>query len=144
MKIHWKLIIAQKFRVVFQISRPANLPQKWFSTQNGLLDVKSQIRQTPTMEASNFWRNQAKSMMHPFKGCPMVSVWFFKKLKAPMAWGQSHLKTLHTKVRFEYWAIFEGYLWAEIFENQLWTFCQSLIFNVFLYIFKIKDEKQLI
>ena len=60
-------MIDQNLRVVFQISRPANIPQKWFSTQNGPLDVRYQIRQTQTMEASNFWRNQAKSMMHPFK-----------------------------------------------------------------------------
>ena len=46
MKIHWKLIIDQKFRVVFQITQPANIPKKWFSTQNEPLDVTSQIRQT--------------------------------------------------------------------------------------------------
>ena len=96
MKIHWKLIIYQNFRVVFRISRPGNIPQKWFSTQNEPLGVTFQMRLTPTMEASNFWRNQAKSMMHPFKntfkGCTMLSVWFFKKWKVPMVWGQSHLK----------------------------------------------------
>ena len=85
MKIHWKLIIYQNFRVVFQISRPGNIPQKWFSTQNEPLGVTFQMRLTPTMEASNFWRNQAKSTMHPFKntfkGCTMLSVWFFKKWK---------------------------------------------------------------
>ena len=90
MKIHWKLIIYQNFRVVFQISRPGNIPQKWFSTQNEPLGVTFQMRLTPTMEASNFWRNQAKSTMHPFKntfkGCTMLSVWFFKKMKAPMVW----------------------------------------------------------
>ena len=102
MKIHWKLIIYQNFRVVFRISRPGNIPQKWFSTQNEPLGVTFQMRLTPTMEASNFWRNQAKSTMHPFKntfkGCTMLSVWFFKKWKVPMVWGQSHLK--HDTQRF--------------------------------------------
>ena len=55
-------MIDQKFRVVFQISQLANIPQKWFSTQKGPLDVRSQMRQTSTMEASDFWRNQAKTM----------------------------------------------------------------------------------
>ena len=59
-------MIDQKFRVVFQISQLANIPQKWFSTQNVLLDVRSQMRQTPTMEASDFWRNQAKTMAQSF------------------------------------------------------------------------------
>ena len=59
-------MIDQKFRVVFQISQLANIPQKWFSTQNGPLDVRSQMRQTPTMEASDFWINQAKTMVHSF------------------------------------------------------------------------------
>ena len=96
MKIHWKLIIFQNLRVVFQISRPGNIPQKWFSTQNEPLGVTFQMGLTPTSEASNFWRNQAKSTMHPFKntfeGCTMLSVWFFRKWKVPMVWAQSHLE----------------------------------------------------
>ena len=136
MKIHRKSIIYHKFRVVFQISRPGNIPQKWFSTQNEPLGVTFKMRQTPTMEASNFWRNQPKSMMHPFKntfkGCTMLSVNFFKKWKVPMAWGQSHLK--RDIQRFEYSTIFEGYFRAEIFEKQLWTSGEWLIFNVFSYI----------
>ena len=56
-------MIDQKFRVVFQISQLENIPQKWFSTQNGPLHVRSQMRQTPAMEASDFWRNQAKIMV---------------------------------------------------------------------------------
>ena len=59
-------MIDQQFRVVFQISQLANIPQKWFSTQNGPLDVRFQMRQTPTMEACDFWRNQAKTMVHSF------------------------------------------------------------------------------
>ena len=49
-------------------------------------------------------------------------------------------ETKHLKVRFEYWTIFKGYLQAKIFEKQLWTFGQKLIFNEFTYIFKIKDK----
>ena len=59
-------MINQRFRAVCQISQLVNIPQKWFSTQNGPLDVMSQMRQTPTMEASDFWRNQAKTMAQSF------------------------------------------------------------------------------
>ena len=59
-------MIDQKFNVVFQISQPPNIPQKYFSAQNGPLDVRSQMRQTPTMEASDLRRNQAKSKMQSF------------------------------------------------------------------------------
>ena len=96
MKIHWKLIIDQKFRVVFQISRPANIPQKWFSTQNGPLDIGSQMRQTLTMDGSDFWKKQAKTTVQSFKNtlkdCIMVTVFFSPKIKSPHGWGQSHLK----------------------------------------------------
>ena len=47
MKIHWKLKIDQKFRVGFQISQLINIPQKWFSTQKGPLDVIFLMRLTP-------------------------------------------------------------------------------------------------
>ena len=33
------------FKIVFQISQPANIPEKWFSTKNGPLDVMFQIAQ---------------------------------------------------------------------------------------------------
>ena len=56
-------MIDQKFDVVFQILQHPNIPQKCFSAQNGPLDVRSQMRQTPTMEASDLRRNQAKNMM---------------------------------------------------------------------------------
>ena len=59
-------MIDQKFDVVFEISQPPNIPQKCFSAQNGPLDVRSQMRQTPTMEASHLRRNQAKTMMQSF------------------------------------------------------------------------------
>ena len=59
-------MIDQKFRVVFQISQLAYIRQKWFSTQNGPLDVRSRMRWTPTMEAFDFWRNQAKTMAQSF------------------------------------------------------------------------------
>ena len=66
MKIHRKLMIDQKFIVVFQISQPANIPKKWFSAQHGPLDVRSQMRQTPTMKTSDLWKNQTKTMMQSF------------------------------------------------------------------------------
>ena len=50
-------MIAQKLRDVFQISRPENIPKKWFSTQNEPYDVTFQMRLTPTMGAFYFWKN---------------------------------------------------------------------------------------
>ena len=58
-KIHWNLTIDKKFRIVFQISQLSNIPQKWFSTQSVPMNVRFQMRQTPTMYASYFWRNYA-------------------------------------------------------------------------------------
>ena len=37
-------MIDQNFSIVFQISQLANIPQKWFSTQNGPLDVRFQMK----------------------------------------------------------------------------------------------------
>ena len=54
-------MIDQKFDVNFQISQPPNIPQKCFSAHNRPLDVRSKMRQTPTMEASDLRRNQAKT-----------------------------------------------------------------------------------
>ena len=54
-------MIDQKFDVVFQILQIPNIPKKCFSAQKGPLDVRSQMRQTPTMEASDLRRNQAKT-----------------------------------------------------------------------------------
>ena len=56
-------MIDQKFDDVFQISQPPNITQKWFGTQNRPLDIRSQMRQTLTMETSDLWRNHAKTMM---------------------------------------------------------------------------------
>ena len=71
-------MIDQRFRAVFQISQLVNITKKLFSTQNGPLDVRSQMRQIPTKEASDFWSNQAKTMAQFFKNtlkaCIMVSV----------------------------------------------------------------------
>ena len=59
-------MIDRKSRIVFEISWPENIPQKWFSTQNDPLDVSFQMRLTPTMEGSDFLRKQAKTMMQSF------------------------------------------------------------------------------
>ena len=40
-------MINQKFKIICQIYQPANIPQKWFSPQNGPLDVRSQMRPNP-------------------------------------------------------------------------------------------------
>ena len=54
-------MIDQKFDVVFQISQPQNIPQKWFSAQNGPLDVRPQ-----PWRPYDSWRNQAKTIMQSF------------------------------------------------------------------------------
>ena len=59
-------MIDQKFDVVLHKSQHPNIPQKCLSAQNGALDVRSQIRQTPTMEPSDLRRNPAKTMMQSF------------------------------------------------------------------------------
>ena len=71
-------MINRKSRIVFEISRPEKIPQKWFSTQNEPFNVLFQMRYTPTMEAFDFWRNLAKTMVQSFlntiKDCNAVSV----------------------------------------------------------------------
>ena len=54
-------MIDQKVRFLFHISQPTNIPKKWFSTQNGLLDIMSQMRQTKTMEASDLLEKSGKN-----------------------------------------------------------------------------------
>ena len=80
-------MIDQKFRVVFQISRPANIPQKWFSTQNEPLDVRFQMRLTPTMSAFYFWRKKTVTIMQSFKvflkDCTVVLPVFSRNQKRP-------------------------------------------------------------
>ena len=49
------LVIGQKFRIVCQISQPANIPKKCFSTQNVPFDVSFQMRQ-PTVEDDLRWK----------------------------------------------------------------------------------------
>ena len=77
-------MIDRKSRIVFEISRPENIPQKWFSTQNEPLDVSFQMRLTPTMDGSDFMKKkQAKTTVKSFKNtlkhCIMVTVFFLKK-----------------------------------------------------------------
>ena len=59
-------MIDQKSRIVFEISRPEKIPQKWFSTQNEPFNVRFQMRGTPTIEASDFRTNLAKTMVQSF------------------------------------------------------------------------------
>ena len=54
-------MIDEKFDVVFQILQPQNIPQKLYSVQNGPLDVMSQMRQPPTMEASDLKEKSGKT-----------------------------------------------------------------------------------
>ena len=68
----------------------------------------------------------------------MVTGFFSPKIKSTHGWGQSHLKLDIQRFVLST----EPYFRAEIFQKQFWTFDQSLIFNVFSYIFKIKDKKR--
>ena len=73
-----------------------------------------------------------------------IAPWFlpdFSRNQRPPWLGSVSFETWHIKVRFEYWTIFEGYLRAEIFEKQIWTFGQSLIFNVNLRKFRKSEIK---
>ena len=56
-------MINQKFKISFQISQPANIPQKCFSsTQNGPLDDWFQMRLKPKpCRVFCFWKNQTKT-----------------------------------------------------------------------------------
>ena len=55
-------MINQKFKIVFQISQPVNIPQKWFSTQNVSLDVRFQMRVNLNRGGSfSFGRTMAQS-----------------------------------------------------------------------------------
>ena len=80
-------MIDRNSRIVFEISQPENIPQKWFSTQNEPLDVSFQMRLTPTMDGSDFLKKQAKTTVKSFKNtlkhCIMVTVFFISKNKKP-------------------------------------------------------------
>ena len=61
-------MINQKFEIAFQISQPANIPQKWFSTENGHLDVRFQMRLNPNCVGFfHFWKKSNKTMAKSFK-----------------------------------------------------------------------------
>ena len=47
-------MIDEKFKILFQISQPINIPKKWFSTQNEPLDVRFPLKLTPTMGSVYF------------------------------------------------------------------------------------------
>ena len=108
-------MIDQKFRVLFQISQPANIPQKWFSTQKEPFDVRFQMRLTPTKGAFYFWKNLTKTMVQSFKvflkDYTMGFAWFLHKLEAFMA-GVCLIWDLTSKGPFwalnHFWGIFGG------------------------------------
>ena len=96
MKIHWKLIIYQNFRVVFQISRPGNIPQKWFSTQNEPLGVTFQMRLTPNHGNFSFFeksnRKHGATLKSVFKRMHRGFCLISPEIRSLHGWGQSHLK----------------------------------------------------
>ena len=96
MKIHWKLIIYQNFRVVFQISQPGNIPQKWFSTQNEPLSVTFQMRLTPNHGNFSFFeksnRKHGATLKSVFKRMHRGFCLISPEIRSLHGWGQSHLK----------------------------------------------------
>ena len=78
-------MIDRNSRIVFEISRPENIPQKWFNTQNEPLDVSFQMILTPTMDGSDFFKKKAKTTVKSFKNTLkhgiMVTVFFSQKIK---------------------------------------------------------------
>ena len=107
-----------------------------------------QVSNETSPNHGRFWflektgKTTVQSFKNTLKDCIIVTVFFFSKNKKHSWLGSVSFETWHPKVRFEYWTIFEGYFLVEIFQKQFWTFDQSLIFNVFSYIFKIKDKKR--
>ena len=113
-----------------------------------------------TMGTFHFLKNQTESMVQPLKvflkGCIVDFALFLQKLEASMV-GVSLIWNVAPRGSFwvlnHFLGIFPGrdickkklqypipvhswYFWAEIFEKQLRTFGQSLIFNVNLQILK--------
>ena len=96
MKIHWKLIIDQKFRVVYQISRPLNIPQKWFSTQKEPLGVTFQMRLTTNHGNFSFFQKSngkhGATLKSVFKRMHRGFCLISPEIRSLHGWGQSHLK----------------------------------------------------
>ena len=109
-------MIDEQFRVVFQISRPVNIPQRWFSTQNEPLDVRFQMRLTPTMGAFYFWRKKTVTIMQCFKvflkDCTVVFACFFPQKSEPSMVRVCLIWDLISKGPFwvlnHFWGIFAG------------------------------------
>ena len=135
MKIQWKLIIDQKFRVVFQISWPTNIPQKWFSTQNEPLDVRFLNQTDPKpWELSIFVksnRNHGATIKSVFKRMHHGFCLISPEIRGLHGWGLSYLgPDIHRSVLSTepFWGIFASRdIW-----KQLWTSGEWLILNVFL------------
>ena len=68
-------MINQKFKIVFQISQPAKIPQKWFSAQNGPLDVRFQMRLNPNRVGFSIFGKMTESGVGSMQGiCPSLCV----------------------------------------------------------------------
>ena len=139
-KIHWKLMIDQKSRIVFEISKMVQYSKRTFGYQ---VSDETDPNHGSFLFFEKFKRNHGAIFLMRFQ---KIARWFLpdcsRNLK-PQWLGCVLFETWYPKVRFEYWTIFEGYLRARIFKNQFWFFIQSSIFNVFSNIFKIKDKRQL-
>ena len=139
MKMHWKLIIYQKFRVVFQIFRPGNIPKKWFSTQMNLWVSRFKWDWPQTMGTFHFLKNQTETIVQPLKlflkGCIMDCALFLQKLEASMV-GVFLISYLTSKGSFwvlnHFWGIFLG---RDIWKTTLNFWSMINLFSMYFQIF---------
>ena len=89
-------MIDRKSRIVFEISRPENIPKKWFSTQNEPLDVPFQMRRTANHGSFSFFeksnRKHGATLKIVFKRMHHGFCLISPEVRSLHGWGQSHLK----------------------------------------------------
>ena len=123
-----KIIDWTKFQNCF-----SNIPQKCVCAQEGPFDIRFEMRKTPTMEAFDFWRNQAKSWFNFSKTLKNISL----MVVVILFWTLTSIGPFC--VRDHFLEIIESW---DIWKTNSDFFSKSLIFNVNSHIFKLKGQKQ--
>ena len=86
----------QNFKIIFQMSQPAKIPQKWPNTNNGPMDVRFQMRLAQTvwafifLEKSN--KNDGKIFQNFLKRLHNGFCLIFSGIRNLIGLGLSHLK----------------------------------------------------
>ena len=65
--LHWKLMIDQKVKFLFQIFQPTIIPKKRFSTRKERFGVRFQMKPTPTIVSVYFSKKLTDTMAQSFK-----------------------------------------------------------------------------